>query len=218
MVTSRGAAGARRHEEEHLRRCVRARERGDAADMRVAWEELVVDVADRMDGLVAATHKGRLDDEEHETAVQLALAKFAGNLLGTFHGTSVGELVNATKTLAHGVCVDVQRASVRRRRHEGPSLDRGTSDGGEDGRAPDWDAREAARRHARDEERAEAREFLDWALPQLSDDRRRVLELTLQGAEIPEIMRALDVSRDNAYQLRSRGLKDLARLKEEFDA
>jgi hypothetical protein len=31
-------------------------------------------------------------------------------------------------------------------------------------------------------------------------------------------MRALDVSRDNAYQLRSRGLKDLARLKEEFDA
>jgi hypothetical protein len=177
----------------------------------------VVDVADRMDGLVAATHKGRLDDEEHETAVQLALAKFASNLLGTFHGTSVGELVNATKTLAHGVCVDVQRASVRRRRHEGPSLDRAGDDGA-DGRAPDWDAREAARRHARAAERAEAREFLDWALPQLSDDRRRVLELTLQGAEVPAIMRALDVSRDNAYQLRSRGLKDLARLKEEFDA
>jgi hypothetical protein len=217
VVTSRGAAGARRHEEEHLRRFVRARERGNAEAMRVAWEELVVDVADRMDGLVAATHKGRLDDEEHEDAVQLALAKFASNLLGTFHGTSVGELVNATKTLAHGVCVDVQRASIRRRRHEGPSLDR-AGDDGKDGRAPDWDAREAARRHVRAEECAEAREFLDWALPQLSDDRRRVLELTLQGAEVPAIMRALDVSRDNAYQLRSRGLKDLARLKEEFDA
>jgi hypothetical protein len=181
--------------------------------MRAAWEEVVVDFAERMDGLVAVTHRGRLDDEEHELAVQLALAKFARNLLGTFRGTSVGELVNAAKTLAHGVCVDVQRASVRVRRHEAGSLDAGAEDG------PDsaWHAREAARRHARDEERAEAREFVAWALPQLSEDRRRVLELTLQGAEVAEIMRELDVSRDNAYQLRSRGLKDLARLKAQFD-
>jgi hypothetical protein len=45
-----------------------------------------------------------------------------------------------------------------------------------------------------------------------------VLELTLHGAELPEIMRELGVSRDNAYQLRSRGLKDLRALKERFDA
>ena len=154
MVTSGGAARVGRHEEEHLRRFVRARERGDAGAMRLAWEELVVDFHDRMDGLVSATHRGRLDREEHELAVQLALAKFATNLLTTFKGTSVGELVNASKRLAHGVCVDVQRASVRRQRHEGPSLDRGWDATGGEGAAPAWDAEEAARVHARDEERS----------------------------------------------------------------
>jgi len=218
VVTSGGAARVGRHEEEHLRRFVRARERGDAGAMRLAWEELVVDFHDRMDGLVGATHRGRLDREEHELAVQLALAKFATNLLTTFKGTSVGELVNASKRLAHGVCVDVQRASVRRRRHEGPSLDSGWAATGDDGPTPAWDAEEAARVHTRDAERADAREFVEWALPQLSGDRRRVLELTLHGAELPEIMRELAVSRDNAYQLRSRGLKDLRALKERFDA
>jgi len=218
VVIGGGPARARRFEEEHLRRFVRAREREDADAMRLAWEELVVDFADRIDGLVAATHKGRLDHEEHELAVQLALAKFASNLLGTFQGTSVGELVNATKRLAHGVCVDVQRASVRRRRHAGPSLDSGRDATGDDGPTRAWDAEQAARVHARDEERAEAREFVAWALPQLSGDRRRVLELTLHGAELEEIMRELGVSRDNAYQLRSRGLKDLRALKERFDA
>jgi DNA-directed RNA polymerase specialized sigma24 family protein len=218
VVTSGGPARVGRHEEEHVRRFVRARDRGDAAAMRLAWEELVVDFHDRMDGLVGATHQGRLDDEEHELAVHLALAKFATNLLATFKGTSVGELVNATKRLAHGVCVDVQRASVRRHRHEGPSLDSGWDAAADDGPTHAWDAEEATRLHARDEERAEAREFVEWALPQLSDDRRRVLELTLHGAEIPEIMRELGVSRDNAYQLRSRGLKDLRALKERFDA
>jgi DNA-directed RNA polymerase specialized sigma24 family protein len=218
VVTSGGAARTGRHEEEHLRRFVRARDRGDAAAMRLAWEELVVDFHDRMDGLVGATHKGRLDDEEHELALQLALAKFATNLLTTFKGASVGELVNATKRLAHGVCVDVQRASVRRHRHEGPSLDSGWDATGDDGQAPPWDAEEAARLHVRDEERAEAREFIEWALAQLSDDRRRVLELSLHGAQIPEIMRELGISQANAYQLRSRGLKDLKALKERFDA
>jgi hypothetical protein len=218
VVIGRGAARSGRFEEEHLRRFVRARERGDAAAMRLAWEELVVDFADRIDGLVAATHKGRLDDEEHELAVQLALAKFAGNLLRTFQGTSVGQLVNATKRLAHGVCVDVQRTSVRRRRHEGPSLDSGSDASGDDGGSPRWEADAAARLHAREEERADARDFLEWALPQLSGDRRRALELTLEGAEIAEIMRELGVSRDNAYQLRSRGLRDLKGLKERFDA
>ena len=45
-----------------------------------------------------------------------------------------------------------------------------------------------------------------------------MVELTLHGAELPEIMQELGLSRDNAYQLRSRGLKDLAQLKEQFDA
>ena len=40
-----------RHEAEHLRRFLDARARGDAAAMRRGWEELVIDLFDRVDGL-----------------------------------------------------------------------------------------------------------------------------------------------------------------------
>ena len=66
-----------KHADEHLRRFLAARDAGDAAGMRKWWDELVVDFYDRIDGLVYATHKGRLDDDEHELAVQLSLARFS---------------------------------------------------------------------------------------------------------------------------------------------
>jgi DNA-directed RNA polymerase specialized sigma subunit len=83
---------------------------------------------------------------------------------------------------------------------------------------PRWEADEAARRFAADERSADVREFLDWALPQVKEDRRRVLELSFYGAELPEIVEELGISRDNAYQRRSRGMRDLTKLKEQFDA
>ena len=44
-----------------------------------------------------------------------------------------------------------------------------------------------------------------------------MLELTLRGAELPEIMEELEISKDNVYQRRSRGIRDLAKLKELYD-
>jgi DNA-directed RNA polymerase specialized sigma24 family protein len=207
-----------RHEAEHLRRFLDARARGDAAAMRQWWEELVIDLYDRVDGLVHAAHRGRLDDREHEDAVGLSLARISERLIHTFRGESMGELVNATATLARGICIDVQRASVRRRRHEGTSLDAGWDADVEDRPAPAWEAAEATRRFDAADRGENAQAFLDWALPQLQDRRRAVVTLTLHGAELPEIMAELGLSRDNAYQLRSRGLKDLRQLKERFDA
>jgi DNA-directed RNA polymerase specialized sigma24 family protein len=60
--------------------------------------------------------------------------------------------------------------------------------------------------------------FLHFAQSQLRDDRRAVLELTFEGVPMPEITGMLGISTDNGYQLRSRGLKDLAKLKERYDA
>jgi hypothetical protein len=191
------------HADEHLRRFVAARTGGDAGGMRRWWEELVVDFYDRIDGFVAAAHKGRLDAQEHEQAVELALIRFATRLRDTFAGTSMGELVNATKTLARGICMDVQRASVRARR----------SVAFED----EYTFDESTRRYEVAAEAAEARDFVTWALPQLEESRRRVIELTLAGAEIGEIMQALEISQANAYQRRSRGIRDLAKLKELYD-
>ena len=201
------------HAEEHLRRFVAARNGGDTAAMRRWWEELVIDFHDRMDGFVAAAHRGRLDADEHELAVQLALTKFSTNLVSTFVGASMGELVNASKRLAGFIAIDVQRAAVRVSSRETLSLD--TDD---DRGTPSWDAAEAWSRHDRDERSAEIADFLAWALPQIEASRRRVLERTFEGAEVAEIMEALGISRDNAYQLRSRGFKDLAKLKQEYDS
>ena len=192
-----------KHAEEHLRRFVAARAGGDAAGMRRWWEELVIDFYDRMDGFLYAAHKGRLDEQEHEQALELALIRFATRLQETFAGTSMGELVNATRTLARGICMDVQRSSVRARR--AVALEEA------------YTLEESSRRYEVAAEAAEARDFVAWALPQIDEPRRRVLELTLHGAEIGEIMEELEITRDNAYQRRSRGIKDLAKLKELYD-
>ena len=192
-----------KHAEEHLRRFLAARAGGEAVEMRRWWEELVIDFYDRMDGFIYAAHKGRLDEQEHEQALELALIRFSTRLCETFAGTSMGELVNATRTLARGICMDVQRSAIRARR--AVAL--------EDA----YTLQESTRRYEVAAEAAEARDFVEWALPQLDEPRRRVLELTLHGAEIGEIMQELEITRDNAYQRRSRAIKDLAKLKELYD-
>lgn len=205
-----------RHDDEHLRRFLRARAAGDGAEMRKWWGELVIDFYDRMDGLVAAQHRGRLDADEHELAVSMALSRFASRLMHTFKGSSMGELVNACLTLARGICVDVQRSSVARRAHEGPSFDAGWNVGD----VPDtaaWEVDEALRRLDAEERSRAVRDFLTWALPRVGETYRGVLELTFQGAEVPEICDELGIDRGNAYQRRSRGLKDLTKLKEQYD-
>ncbi len=202
--------------DEHLRRFLAARRAGDAAAMRRAWEELVIVFKDRMDGLVAANHKGRLDPFEHEEAVQRALIRFSDNLFTTFRGTSMGELVNATKTLCFYVCVEVQREAERNRRRR-RSLDEGWDGlGHEDRPAPTWEADQAREAFEAEQRSADVEAFVAWAVPQLAGRRRAVVERTFHGAPLPQICAELALSKDNAYQLRSRGLKDLAKLYEQY--
>jgi len=206
-----------RYDDVHLRRFLAARNAGDADGMRTWWEELVIDFADRMDGLVAVTHKGRLDHFEHEEAVQRAMVRFSRKLIDTFRGTSMGELVNATKRLCYFACVDVQQeAQAYRERHY--SLDAiWPQDGGDDRPSPSWEGDAAREAYEREEREADTETLLAWALPQLIDSRRAVLERTLAGVPVAEICAELGISKDNAYQLRSRAqkdLKDLAKLYE----
>ena len=214
-VSSRSdSSSVGRFDDEHLRRFLVARRAGDAVEMRHWWEVLVIDFRDRMDGLFGTTHKGRLNDLEHEDAVQRCLMKFSKNLFETFEGTSMGELVNATKTLCRFVCIDVaDDAAAYRRKHY--SLEDGWSSDGEDERpSPQWEAAAARAAYENEESEADMEVFLAWALPQLIPSRREVLERTLAGVPVEEICAELGLSKDNAYQLRSRGTKDLAKLYE----
>ena len=218
VATQRDPVGVAQHDEEHLRRFLRARAQADPVEMRRWWDELVIDFFDRMDGFVAAAHKGRLDANEHEDAVQLAMIRFSKNLIASFEGVSMGELVNACKTLARGISIDVQRRSMSRRSHEGSSIDERWDADAEDGpAAPSWETGEARDRFDAAERGREVADFLGWALPQIKDKRRDVLAMTFEGLELPEICAELGISAANAYQLRSRGMKDLSKLKEQYD-
>lgn len=217
MAARSDSPGVGRHDDEHLRRFLAARTRGDAAEMRRWWDELVIDFFDRMDGFVSVAHKGRLDHHEHELAVQMSMARFSERLIMTYEGVSMGELVKACKTLARGICMDVQRAAARAHRNA-TSLDAGWRMDEDDRPPPSWEADEAWHRLERAHRSAEVRDFLAWALPQIGEERRRVLELSFEGASIPEICAELDISEANAYQRRSRGFKDLKTLKERYDA
>lgn len=199
----------------HLRKFLLARRAGDAVEMRRWWEELVIDFHDRMDGLVAVTHKGRLDDFEHEEAVQRAMVRFSDKLMGSFEGTSMGELVNATKQLCWYACVDVQQAAAKHRRGLVP-LEAGDAD--DDRPSPTWEADAAREAFQNDEAERDLEAFLAWALPQVLESRRGVVERTFAGVPLAEICIEFDLTRENAYQRRSRGLKDLAKLHTEYDA
>jgi len=206
-----------RYDDEHLRRFLAARKAGDVATMRTCWEELVIDFVDRMDGLVWLNHKGRLNDAEHEEAVQRALVKFSTKLIDSFVGTSMGELVNATKTLCRFVCIDVaDDAEAYRARHY--SLEANWRPGGDDDKpSPRWEADAARDAYEREEREADTANFLAWALPRMIESRRAVLERTIAGVPVAEICAELGIRKDNAYQLRHRAQKDLKDLAELYD-
>jgi RNA polymerase sigma factor (sigma-70 family) len=211
-------------EGEYLRRFLVARAAGEQESMRVWWEALLVDNLDRIRGMVRAEARGRLSADEQQEALQRALIKLARNMVLTFKGSSMGEWVNATRTLVKGVCIDVQRDAERISRRE-PSLDAGRSGDAQDGagRHDAAIARAAIDQQRLDDERAEdedefqlGRDVLDWALPQLSPRLRAVMELDRQNVPVEEMQQRLGVSRDVIYAARSRALKELAKLMEEY--
>ena len=215
----------RTNDGEHLRRFLVARAAGNRDEMRVWWEALIADNFDRIRGFVAAEARGRLSHDEQQEAVQRVLIKLARRMVLTFKGTSMGEWVKATRTLVHGVCIDVQRDAERISKRE-RSLEGGWSDPEEGrGRYDKEIARDAVdaerdREELEDEEAVSrlGRDFLDWALPQLSPRLREVMELDRQNVPVEEMQQRLGVKRDVIYAARSRALKELAKLLEEYES
>jgi hypothetical protein len=222
--TSRDPPTVTRHDEHKLRRFFAARRAGDDAAARRWWDELIRDNFDRVRGMVILRSRGHLSAVEQDEALQRALIKLSNNMIHTFNGTSMGEWVNATKTLVFGACVDTQRAEQAASRRRAPLEaidDAGEEIGRLDRSVFEALERERLEREAAEEDAqaaAEARAFLDWAVPRLPSKRRAVIDLDRQDVPCEEIQRRLRVSRDVVYASRSRALKDLARLQEEYPA
>lgn len=211
-----------RHDEEKLRRFLAARRAGDGAGARRWWEELLSDNFDRVRGMVFLQSRAHLSFDEQQEALQRALIKLANNMIETFHGTSMGEWVEATRTLVKFACIDTQRRAATISKHE-RSFDEPGRHADDAGR---WDAEvyAAIEQRRREQESVEedtdslqdAQAFLDWAVPQLTDKRRKVIELDRAQLSVEEIQQRLGVSRDVVYASRSRALRDLAKLREAY--
>lgn len=218
MSTSSDASAVIRHDEHQLREFLAARRAGDEVSARRWWDELVRDNFDRVRGMVVLRSRGHLSPDEQDEALQRALIRLSGRMFHTFEGTSMGEWINATKTLVFGACVDTQR------RRQVVSRRETSLEAGEDGARFTGEVLDAlAKRHLEQEADgadADGHEwavgFLDWAVPRLSARRRAVIELDRQGVACEEIQERLGVSRDVVYASRSRALKDLTRLRAEY--
>jgi DNA-directed RNA polymerase specialized sigma24 family protein len=208
------------HDELLLRRFVACRDTGDAAGAQRWWRELVELNFDRVRSMVDVWGRGgRLSADERDEATQLALVKLWRNMVHSFHGGTMGEWVNATRSLVDYACLDVQRKHARRSGREASLDEQRAGDEGDVSSVFDKQLGDLAReRQRRGDERSEARDFVDWALPRIKNERRRVvLERTLDGAPADVIAAELDVEMANLYQLRRRGLDDLGELRREWE-
>lgn len=191
---------------EHLRRFLACRDAGDEAGARAAWAALLTAEWPRLRAMVAA--EGVLfTDAERDEALQLAGVKLWKDMIATFRGRSKGEWVNAARTCVSFAARQVQRDAARRRAREALGLD------------VDDAAGRRQEQLAREQERAAATDFVDWALPLIPNaQQRHVVRRDREGATADELIAELGVSRPNLYKLRQRGHEALARLKEQWDA
>lgn len=199
-------------DEELLRRFVACRDAGDADGARRCWVGLIDANHDRIRAMVdLRASRYRLSPTERDDAVQLALVNLWKNMVRTFKGSTMGEWVLSTRQLVDFACRQVQRDAAKRSGRQ-TSLDAGTGDS--EAANPDWKLDELSwQKHRRDEERGEASDFVAWALPQVDDERQRVvIERTLDGVPAEDIAQELDVTVANLYKIRERAVKSIGRL------
>lgn len=208
-----------------LRLFVAARRAGDGPTAARLWAELVTVNYPRVEQLVYLESNGRLSPGEQEDAVQLAALRIAliPRRKRGFEGSSKGELINLFKRVVRGACIDTQRKEVRHSERR-DALHAAGEDGDERLTRDAYEAllREEAEReddgHTHEELQALSEKFLAWALPQLNESQRTMIECDLQGLPIEEIMSRLDRKRDAVYKLRERAMKALMKLREEYEA
>lgn len=208
MVRSDSPSVGRR-DEDCLRRFVACRDRGDSDGARAAWAELVEVSHDRVRGLVdvwSYTHTP-LSPAEREEATQRAMIKMFERVAGSFTGSEMGQLHLTLTRLVDFRCKDVIADAVRRREREtGLETTWVDDEGKERGHHP-GELAASAWRWTRDAEVDAASSLIEGALARMPDGpKKAVVERTLDGVPVEDIMAELRTSRENVYQLRRRGL------------
>jgi RNA polymerase sigma factor (sigma-70 family) len=152
------------------------------------------------------THGDPIPRDDREAVVNDALERACRRMIHTLEALNETSFLAAMAGCAENACRDQIRRIGQ--------VERGTAHSLDDPDRPE-PVREAERRRLDDEAAFEAAHRIATALERMANHaRRRAVELREQGYEYEEIAAALDVSRDNAYQLVSRGKRDLRELME----
>lgn len=195
-----------------LRRVIAARRRGDGVAMKAAWEQLVLAEFPRVRTVIATYRNpslpgGRVPREDHDDVAQDAFLKLRAIVL---EGSSVGEaraLIRRATTFAlheyarQHVRHDVERAGSLDDQGDDPDVDTGGV-----ARQAELDA---AARRTDDAELALLRDDLLRGLQAVDPNKREIVSLTLKGYGGDEIAERLELTRDNVFQRRRRGLAQL---------
>lgn len=225
MEAAHDPSDVRDGDERILRLLVAARKAGDGPAVTRLWAEMLTINFPRVEQLVYLESRHDLSPQEQQDALQLAAWRIAmiPQRKRGFEGTSKGEWINLVKAIVRAACIDTQRKEARHSSRKAP-----LHTAGDDGSAQlTQDAYEALLRQeeeredeeqTREELQALSEKFLAWALPQLRESYRMMIECDLQGLPIEEIMDRLDRKRDAVYKLRERAMKALMKLREEYEA
>lgn len=206
----------RNEDERLLRDFCAARDRGDADGMRHCWGALVENNVDRVMSITASTGPRELTREEREDAAQAAFIKLWKNMIHTFRGTSTSAFYAAlVQCVKFALLGEHRSGAIRISRTR--SVDRVGGDGEPEG-YDHWTAEESEACFERSLQKREAEDFVAWALPRMrSADQRVVIERSLDGVPVPDIARELGTTPGNVHALRSRGLKDLRKLFNQYE-
>lgn len=211
-----------------IRSFARERDRGNHARALQIWEDLAVRSYDRIAGFVA-THRfpggERIESpQDREEAAQEAFLRVIA-LGANFRGTTGAEFRAAVKKAVWYACMDFGRELMAYEMGIGGSLDEryGDDEGGpHDAAVAEWLEERAAL--AADAEQAEAQladdlALVRWAIGKIDNPNyREVLEMTFDGVPAEEIAATLNISLDNVYARRSRGMKALEKILRELDS
>lgn len=205
-----------------IRRFARERDAGNADAARQIWEDACLRKWDLVKILIRG-HKfpggSHLTPEDREDAQNVAMMRIL-QMGENFRGHTGPEFRAAIKRAVWFACMDVGREVLAYEENIGGSLD----DRFEDSDAGRFDAAVEAWLRERREDTVDAihaeidaeraRELVHWGSAQIKNESYRVvLELTfIEGLSGDEIADRLDITPDNVYQRRARGLKKLGEI------
>ena len=213
-----------------LRRYHVAKARGDLRAAAEAWDQLAVQNWDRIKQAVklfrySKASKG-IPDYDQGSAASFAYIRIRA-LGANFRKQEVEAYYAAIWQTTEFACRDFGRKDFRHTKKQAGSLDdRYDADAEVGPYSNALAAYEAARRDEATEKILEELEsereetLILWLISQIKNDKHReVMELTYRDKlTLKEIVERLGISEQNAYQRRSRGVRDLKKILDDLDS